>query len=307
MERIVNEFCIEDLKEAFAFIEKHVHLGKPNAKNAFLNLSFNSQNFVNQYLIYNLDRLPLNLNFLNMPGQFKKKKKRNQEINKILFKSALRKLRREFNPMQCHFIVNNKNSKLAKYLKKQNIGFYIWMFMDSIIKKQEHPDFILDVCLEKYGPKTIKFSREMNWNNAQNKTNGWKAMKNISGTFRYLVKRDKRCRRKFMEFLQSTEEDGLLCIYQEKIQRMVREKFKRFKNELISVDNDFDRFIERIELIMDNKNYKSPWVLNEIKNSIALCVNELEYDFFELKKMGKYRDIRKDYLKMKQLHYTSTD
>jgi hypothetical protein len=301
--KLRNFYSIEELKQTFFFIENYVHMGLTKAHDAYKELTPNSKTFLHEYLLYNLDCLPKNLKFITLSGNFKKNKKRNEEINKTIYKSALKRLRKQFKYEHCNFVTQSQGTKLYKYAKNAKVGFYIWMFQDTIINNREHVDFVLDVCFETYGTKSREFSREMGWR--KRNTKKFVAIKNISATFRYLVKRDEPCRNQFLDFFQSNGENGLLGIYKNKIRKNLNEKFNKFKTQLISVKNNFKLFILKIQDVMADKNYKSPWMLESIKNSISYCSIELEEEYLEAKKKGKYRDISKEYQKMKHLHYTS--
>jgi hypothetical protein len=301
--RPVNLFSPEELEQTFNFIEDYVHLGIPGAKEAFEKLTLNSKKFLNEYLLYNFDRLPKNLEFIILTGQFKKKKRRKEEMNKILYKNVLKILRNRFMRKHCQIVTRTMGTTFEKYFKNPNVGFFVWLFKNTINKNRENIDFIIDVCLEKFGTKSKKFSREMGWIHSKKYT----AMKNISSTFRYLLKHDEPCRNKFLDLFQSLDEEGLLAIYKNKIQRNLKEKFNLLKNELIAVGNDFDNFIFKFRDIVTLKTYKNPWLLETIKDSISYCVIELTHEYSEARKKGKYRDISKDYQIMKKLHYTSTE
>jgi hypothetical protein len=297
----VNFFSLEELEQSFYFIENYVHLGLDGARNFILKMTLNSKKFLNEYLLYHLEQLPKNLEFLIVSGEFKRKKRRNEEINKKLYKGVLKRLKGQFNRKHCDIVTKSMGTKLEKYFRNPTVGFYVWMFESTIKKNHEYIDFIIDVCLENYGIKCKNFTKEMGWK--INKK--YKAMKNISATFRYLLKCDIPCRNKFVEYFQSSDEDGLVANFEKKIRRNLKEKLNLLKSELFAVGGNFNRFILKFRNIIMDKNYKNPWLMQTIKRSISYCVIELTHEYSEAKKKGKYRDISKEYKKMKDLHYTS--
>jgi hypothetical protein len=296
-----NNFSIGELKNAFCFIKNNVHLSLPGAEEAFRELTPNARTFIKMYLVFNLDQLPSNLKFITLSGKFHKKKKRKEEMNKNLYKQALKKFRAQFRRVHFNLHAQTEDPELKKKFQNKKVGFWIWMFMETITNKRENTDFILDVCFEKYGSKRNElFPREKGWR----ENTDYKAMKNISATFRYLVRSDEPCRRKFLDFFQSREEGGFYKEYERKILRTLEEKLKSFQKVLNSVGNEFDSFMSEIRVIMADKMYKSPWMMYHLESSISHCMNELECDYSDPSQMAKCRNLANDYQKMKQVHYS---
>jgi hypothetical protein len=296
-----KKFLMEELNDAFKFIEDHVYLGLSEAKEAFEKLTKKSKTFVKNYLFHILYQFPTNLKFLTIPLK-EKNKKRNEEINKTVYKLAIKKFRKQFNLLQKNNCTKTNNPNLKSILENKKLGFWVWMFMETISTERENIDFVLDTCLEKYSLKNKQlFPREKGWR--QNKS--FKAMKNISGTFRLLVKSDHSCRKKFLDFFESREEGGFVKEYEKQIKKKIKVILVNFQKELNDCGNDFDIFLSETSKIMTDKSFKSPLILHDMESYITRCVNELNYEYSELKKIGKYyRNLKTEYQKMKDLHYS---
>jgi hypothetical protein len=303
----INYYSAEELRNVFSFIQKYVHFDKSDGESAFDKLSQNSKTFLSYYLkkVYSLKIKPKKLCFQKFCKiqQKNKKKRRNEEKLKLVYKNALKEFKREFNSLYINLRNQTKTEYEKKLFTEKEVGFHFWMFQDTVLNKKEHVDFILDVCFEKYGVKTEDFSRKDGWRMAKSN----RAMKKISATYRYLVKQDPICKGRFLGFLDYSAKRGMVYKFKTEIVDKLDKKFNKLKEELYAVDLDFDEFINKFREIMNDKKYKNPWLMKDVKESIDYCVYELEEESPHLKSKDFYSDLTSEYLRMKQMHYSSSE
>jgi hypothetical protein len=302
-----NQYSFQELENVFRFIQTYVHFDKPNGEDAFNELSQNSKTFLGYYLkkVYSLKTIPKQLSFTKF-CEIKiknKKKRRNEEKLKVVYKSALREFRKQFDAFYTILLTQAETEDLKKLYMDKEVGFHVWMFKETILNKREHVDFILDICFGKFGPKTINFSRKDGWRMAKSN----KGMIKISRTYRYLVKQDQTYKKKFLEYLNFSSERGMISKFKSEIIEKLNKKLSKLKNVLGSVHFEFDKFIRKFREIMNNKKYKNPWLMKDVKESIDYCLFELEQDFPHLEGIDFYSDLNAEYHQMKQKHYAKDE
>lgn len=302
------EYSEHQLHNLIQFIEVHVHFEKENvkyAKNHFSQLSINSKKILCIYLkkILKLERKPSISTFESFQKILKrnKKKRRNEEKIKLVYKSTIKEFKTEYNHK--FTIMRNEHSSplMKKLLRQKEVGFYASLFEKTIVEGKENLDFLMDIFFEKYGPKTKRFKPENGW-----KSGGkLKAMKKVSATFRKLVKNDFSCREKFVNFINYENERGLISKLKTEISNKLEKKHDGLKNLLNKNNYDFKEFTSKFEEYLEKTKNKNPWLLRDVKEAIDYCLDELNLSINELVIKGNYVNLEEEYLNMKLKHYSS--
>ena len=265
-----------DLNKLFTFLQDQVFFQNTPDESQFEDLGKEN--------ILILSKLMKKIKKCNIPkeltyNQFvllckKKTPKRNEEKIKFIYKQALKKLYKQFEKKFIYF--KNTNKPYKRIFKSKKSAFFFWLLEDTIKKETLHIDLVMDILFEKFNVRKLqKIEKKDNWffSNQTKK----KEIKKISRSIRYLIKQDSKCSLTFLKYLKCDKgQNGLLLDMKASIKQKLDKKQIAWKTELEKFDYDFEKFFDFVQKKISCNQFKTPWIVSDIKSSMMHCVKELE-------------------------------
>lgn len=223
-----------------------------------------------------------------------KNKKRNEEFFKLVYKQTLKVLERRFEYKIFSFTNELCKTRFHKFLKAKKSTFYLYLFKNIIRDPRIHEDLVMDVLFEKITFRGPQIEESGNWIRSDKK-----AMKKISPSVRLFVKKDPFARRQFMDFIDCDKGYGLIRYMKTVTAKKFEGKIKVFSDMLRGNQFDFEGFKADFERELDKKKFKCPWPIDEVKEAIEHCMEELNNP--------DDSSLEKEFLAIQKKHYTSTN
>lgn len=206
----------------------------------------------------------------------KTEKKRNEEIFKLIYKPFLKKGVHNYKK------ILKKNKSLIKKLTQKRIfiesnllndtrkAYFLENFLPIMrLEESLNVDLIMDICNEicklSDAKRNIYFERENNWRTVGK----MRAMKKISGAFRYLMTRCEPFKKKFVKYLDDTESrKGLAKSHSRLIIEKIKKKIQSWKAIYREKNNDAASFLECLKEETQKNKFKFPWTLSGLLKGI---------------------------------------
>ena len=230
--------------------------------------------------------------------------KRNEENFKCVYKPfnkhylTLFKLRNSENNERLYRQYNEKGMEIDINLLNDNRrAFFLTKFKELAFETDGPPvDLIMDICedlvvISKDKAKSKIILESENWRTLKKA----KAMKKVSGSYRYLVANTRPFRNEFMKFINTNFNKGLFKIHADLILKKLSSKMERWLEEYISLERSDDAFIRYIEGLVENDKFKFPWSMVSIKKAVDKCIIDLDCE-----------QIAKEFAFVERNHYSSS-
>lgn len=223
----------------------------------------------------------------------KSKSKRCEEKVKMVYKQVLKFYNAHFKRKFGSFVMNRDQSTHPLIFKCERRSFYFWLFEAYLKERPEMLDFLMDVCGEHTSIKKPVASAAKNW-----KTRPFSTMKNVSKSFRFLLKSDPVARRRVLKYLELDDPKGLFSKLRREIETKMNSKLLNWKKLLVESGFRFSKFKKKLVDLMNKKGYKSPWTLKQIKKSMLLCQAELQEE------SSLHPQLKAEFLRLYRTHYS---
>lgn len=207
--------------------------------------------------------------------------KRNEEKLKKIYKEFFR----------------NQKKQYINALRKgdlKNITFFEDLFGDIINNEGFDKFLVLSICLEKlvFEKKSGKTSDllEITKKSIEVESRKKYTMNKISASFRYLVRKSKRVKKIFFDYLKDKKKNSIFADKRFVITNKINNIVEDWKKMFIYFNKDEDKFFNFIERKYKNPKFKAPWTMGMFEKSVAFCKEDLkdtklEYEFYNDKEL----------------------
>ena len=175
--------------------------------------------------------------------------------------------------------------------------FFLTKFKELVFQAEAPSlDLIMDICqdlviISKDKAKSKIVLESENWRTLEKA----KAMKKVSGAYRYLVASTRPFRKEFMKFTNTDSNNGLFKIHKDLILKKLSSKMEKWLEEYTRLERSDDAFIQYITQLVENDKFKFPWSMISIKKAVDKCIIDLDCE-----------QISKEFAFVKRIHYSSS-
>lgn len=216
--------------------------------------------------------------------------KRNEEKQKLVYKSTISQLLKHYKKQHLTFKSSLEKSDFKDLLTTELRAFYFWLFRRTIGQSSPTLDFVMDICGERVSVKEPLTTPQENW-----RRHRFRTMKKVSRAFRFLVKSDAFAREKMLKYLKVQNSTGVLGVLVKQSRAKLDKKLIHWKKLLIASDHQFSSFVKKMVVLVKKKGCKHPWTKALIEDSINRCEIELQCEDCTSPDLGIEYDVLKKY------------